>query len=162
MTGDFIELLERLVRAEVDFVIVGGFAGTVYGCTMVTQDVDICCDFSPANLLALQKAIANVHPVHRTMPGRKELELTERNCRSFKNLCLDTDIGRLDCFGSIGGVGDYQKVKEKSVMMETGGVRLQVLSLDALIESKRAMNRPRDIQAITELEAIRELRKDKK
>jgi hypothetical protein len=129
---------------------------------MVTQDVDICLDFSPANLLALQKAIANVHPVHRMIPGRQKLELTEKNCGSFKNLYLDTDIGRIDCLGSIKGVGDYQKVKEESVMMETDGVRLQVLNLDALIESKKAMNRPRDRQAIAELEAIKKLRKGKK
>src|SRR5271157_4541041 len=128
MTGDFIILLKRLVKAGVDFVIVGGFAGTVYGCTLVTQDVDICCDFSPANLLALQKAIVDVHPVHRMTPGRKKLELTEKNCSSFKNLYLDTDIGRLDCLSQIEGVGDYRKVKEESVTMETGGVRLQVLN----------------------------------
>jgi hypothetical protein len=162
MTGDFIELLERLVKAGVDFVIVGGFAGTVYGCTLVTQDVDICLDFSPANLLALQKAIANMHPVHRMTPGRKKLELTGKNCGDFKNLYLDTDIGRLDCLGSIKGIGDYQKVKDKSVTMETEDVRLQVLNLDALIESKKAMNRPRDRQAIAELEAIKKLRKDRK
>jgi hypothetical protein len=161
MTEDFIELLERLVKAGVDFVIVGGFAGTVYGCMMVTQDVDICFDFSPANLLTLQKAIADLNPVHRMTPGRKKLELTEENCGNFKNLYLDTDIGRLDCLGSIKGVGDYQKVKEESVTVETGGVRLQVLNIDALIESKKAMNRPRDRQAIAELEAIKKLRKDK-
>jgi hypothetical protein len=45
-------LLECLVHAGVDFVIVGGYAGVVHGCTYVTQDIDICCDFSPANLLA--------------------------------------------------------------------------------------------------------------
>jgi predicted nucleotidyltransferase len=162
MTGDFIELLERLHKAGVDFVIVGGFAGTVYGCMMVTQDVDICLDFSPANLLALQRAICDSHPVHRMTPSRQKLELTEKNCSSFKNLYLDTDIGRLDCLGSIEGVGDYQKVKEESVMIETDGVRLRVLNLDALIESKKAMNRPRDRQAIAELEAIKKLRKGKK
>jgi hypothetical protein len=158
MTGDFIELLERLNRAGVDFVIVGGFAGTVYGCTLVTQDVDICLDFSPANLLALEKAIADLHPVHRMTPRRKKLELTEENCGSFNNLYLDTDIGRLDCLGAITGIGDYQKVKKKSVMIKTDGVRLRVLNLDALIESKKAMNRPRDRQAVAELEAIKKLR----
>jgi hypothetical protein len=162
MTGDFIELLERLVKAGVDFVIVGGFAGTVYGCTLVTQDIDICLDFSPANLLALQKSISDLHPVHRMTPNKKKLELTRENCGSFNNLYLDTDIGRLDCLGSIKGVGDYQKVKQVCVMVETGGVRLQVLNLDALIESKKAMNRPRDRQAIAELEAIKKLRKGMK
>jgi hypothetical protein len=65
------DLLERLARAGVDFVIVGGYAGVVHGCTYLTQDVDICCDFSARNLLALQRAIADLHPVHRMTPGRK-------------------------------------------------------------------------------------------
>lgn len=46
MTSNFFNLLERLVKAGVDFIIVGGFAGVVYGCTYITQDIDICCDFS--------------------------------------------------------------------------------------------------------------------
>ena len=68
MSSDFLSLLERLVRAGVDFVIVGGFAGVVHGCTYVTQDIDICCDFSPANLISLQTAISDFHTVHRMTP----------------------------------------------------------------------------------------------
>ena len=39
MRNDFFDLLKRLTDADVDFVIVGGFAGVVYGCTYVTQDI---------------------------------------------------------------------------------------------------------------------------
>jgi hypothetical protein len=161
MTRDFISLLERLTKAEIDFVVVGGFAGAVHGCALVTQDVDICLDFSPANLLKLQEAIRDLHPVHRMTPGRKKLELTEKYCGDFKNLYLDTDMGRLDCLGQIQGIGDYHRAKEVSIVLEMGGVRLRVLSLDALIESKKSMNRPRDRQAILELEAIKKLMKGK-
>jgi len=63
VTGGALNLLERLARAGVDFVIVGGFAGVVHGCTYLTEDIDICCDFIPANLLALQRALAELHPV---------------------------------------------------------------------------------------------------
>jgi len=162
MRDDFIGLLGRLVREGIDFVIIGGFAGTVHGCTLLTQDVDICIDFSPANLLTLQKAIRDLHPVHRMTPGRKKLELTEKNCGQFKNLYLDTDIGQLDCLSHVQGIGDYQKVKGASEVIETGGVRLRVLKINALIESKKAMNRPRDKQAIIELEAIKKLRNGKR
>jgi len=90
VSSDFLNLLERLVRAGVDFVVIGGFAGVVHGCTYVTQDIDICCDFSPATLLAVR-----------------------------------------------------------------------VLSLDALIKAKKSMNRPRDKEAVLQLEAIKKLRKSK-
>ena len=162
MTADFFNLFERLAKGGVDFVIVGGFAGVVHGCTYVTQDIDICCDFSPANLLKLQGAVSDLHPVHRMTPNRKKLKLTQKTCGQLKNLYLDTDIGQLDCMSFIDGVGDYEKVKRASELVKVEDVQLRVLSVGALIKAKNAMNRPRDKQAVLELEAVRKLKRPKR
>lgn len=159
MSGDFFNLLEKLVNAGVDFVIIGGFAGVVHGCTYVTGDIDICCDFKPATLLALQKAISDLHPVHRMTPGRKELKLTEQTCSQFKNLYIDTDIGQLDCLSFIDGLGDYSEVKQESELIEVEEIKMRVLSVDALIKTKKSMKRLRDKEAVLQLEAIKKLRK---
>ncbi|MDT8301185.1 MAG: hypothetical protein RQ760_06835 [Sedimentisphaerales bacterium] len=161
MSSDFFNLLERLVNAGMDFVIVGGFAGVVHGCTYVTQDIDICCDFKPATLLTLQKAISNLHPVHRMTPGRKKLKLTEQTCVQFKNLYLDTDIGQLDCLSFIDGLGGYGEVKKESDFIEVEKFKMRVLSVDALIKAKKSMNRLRDKETVLQLEAIKKLRKPK-
>ena len=161
MSSDFLNLLERLVNAGVDFVIVGGFAGVVHGCTYVTQDIDICCDFSAANLLALQRAISDLDPVHRMTPNRKKFQLTEQMCGQFKNLNLDTRIGQLDCLSFIDGLGDYSQVKQESEVVEVENMKMCVLSLDALIRAKESMNRPRDEEAILQLKAIKKLRNPK-
>jgi hypothetical protein len=158
VSNDFVNLLERLVNNGVEFVIVGGFAGVVHGCTYVTQDIDICCDFSPANLLLLQKAISDLNPVHRMTPNRKKLKLSDRTCEQFKNLYLDTENGQLDCLSFIDGLGNYSRVKQESEFVEVEDVKIRVLSLDALIKSKRALNRPRDKAAILQLESINRLR----
>ena len=158
MSSDFLNLLGRLVKADVDFVIIGGFAGVVHGCTYVTQDIDICCDFSPTTLLALQRAISDLHPVHRMTPKRKKLQLTEQTCGQFKNLYLDTDIGQLDCLSFIDGLGDYSQTKRESELVEVEEMKVRVLSLDALIKSKKSMDRLRDKEAILQLEAIKELK----
>ncbi len=162
MTDDFVSLLEHLVEAGVDFVIVGGFAGVIHGGTYITQDIDICCDFSVANLSRLQKALSNIHPVHRMTPNRQPLELTEENCSQFKNLYLDTDIGQLDCVSFIDGLGDYQKVRQAGELVEVRDMKLYVLSLNALIKAKKAMNRPRDKQTLLQLEAIKKLKSKQK
>ena len=161
MKSDFIDLIERLIKAKVDFVIIGGFAGVVHGCTYVTQDVDICCDFTPENLLRLQKAISDFHPVHRMTPKRQKLHLTKKNCETLKNLYLDTDIGQLDCVSFVDGVGDYQQAKSASGLVKVETLQLPVLGLDALIKAKKAMNRPRDKLAVTQLEAVKKLKKQK-
>ncbi|HCO94347.1 MAG TPA: nucleotidyltransferase [Phycisphaerales bacterium] len=160
MSNDFVNLLERLVKNGVDFVIVGGFAGVAHGCTYVTQDIDICCDFSPANLLALQKAISDLDPVHRMTPNRKKLKLTDKTCEQFKNLYLDTKNGQLDCLSFIDCLGDYSRAKQESEFIEVEDMKIRVLSLDALIKTKRAMNRPRDKAAVLQLESIKRLRKE--
>jgi hypothetical protein len=162
VSTSFLTLLELLAKNEVDFVVVGGFAGVVYGCTYTTQDVDICCDFSTANLLRLQNALADFHPVHRMTPKRVKLALTEKNCADFKNLYLDTDIGQLDCLSFINGIGDFQTVRKNSMLIETEGVQLRILSINALIETKKAMGRPRDREAVAQLEAVKQLQQQKR
>lgn len=161
MSSDFINLLERLVKAGVDFVVVGGFAGIAHGCTFVTQDIDICCDFDPENLLRLQKALSGLNPVNRMTPKRKKLELNETNTGQFKNLYLDTDIGQLDCIGFVAGIGDYSQVKQASEQVQMQNIEIHILGIDALIKAKQAMNRPRDKQAVLQLEAIKKLKKEK-
>jgi hypothetical protein len=157
MSSDLPSLVRRLARAGVKFVLVGGYAGVVHGCTLVTQDIDICCDFSPTNLLALQAALADLHPVHRMTPGRLPLELTAENVGEFRNLYLDTDLGHLECLSEIQGLGGYDTVASVSQTIEIDDISLRVLTIDALIAAKEAMNRPRDREAIRQLRAIKEL-----
>ena len=159
MNTDYDSLLERLANNGVDFVIVGGFAGVVHGCTYLTQDIDICCDFSSTNLLALQNAISDLDPVHRMTPKRVSLNLTEESCAGLKYLYLDTKKGQLDCLSFIDGLGDFSRVKKESELIQVENTQMRVLNLEALIRTKRAMNRPRDKEALSQLEAIKELRK---
>jgi hypothetical protein len=156
MIGSFLELLTYLAKAEVNFVIIGGFASVVHGCTNVTQDIDLCCDFSPANLMRLQEALASLNPVHRMTTKKIKLELTEENCKSLKNLYLDTDLGQLDCLGYVKGVGGYGQAIKVSEKIEIDGKVFNILNIEALIESKQAMNRPHDQQTIIELKALKE------
>ena len=156
MNSDLLDILKRLTENHVSFVVIGGFAATVYGCSIMTEDMDICCDFSPENLLRLQKALADLHPVHRMTPGRKPLEITLENAEGLKNLYIDTDMGTLDCLSLVEGVGDFGKALKASRKIETDGLMLNILTIDALIEAKEAMRRPRDRQAVIQLKAIRE------
>ena len=157
---DYFNLLFRLNKAGVDFVIIGGFAGVVHGCTLVTQDIDICCDFSPENLLLIQDGLSELNPVHRMTPKKPKLKLTMENCEQYNNLYLDTDLGQLDCLGAVDGIGDFAKVKSQSQPIEVDDLEFHVLGIDALIDTKKALNRPRDAEAIIQLEAIKKLQKE--
>ena len=122
------ELTRRLVEAQVEFVLIGGFAAVTHGVTLVTRDVDICCRFSEANLRRIQKAFADVHPVHRSRPDLP-LALTPEQCAGLKNLYLKTDLGIVDCLGEVLGVGDFESALEHSVELELPFGNCRVLRL---------------------------------
>jgi len=58
--------------------------------------------------------------------------------------------------GEITGGGDFDKLLPKCVELEVFGLACRCLSLDGLIETKRAVGRPKDLQAIAELQIIRD------
>lgn len=153
---DLESLLQRLIEGGVEFVVVGGFAAVAHGASLPTQDVDVCCRFTPDNLLKLQRAIAHLHPVHRMVPSRPPLQLTPENCVGLRNLYLDTDWGQLDCLGEVLALGAYEDVVPQSIAVEAAGGVCRILSIDALIRAKDAMGRPRDREAALQLRAIRE------
>ena len=76
--------------------------------------------------------------------------------KGFSNLYLTTDLGQLDILDEIPAVGGYTEVAQHTVTVDVGGVSCRVLDIDALIQAKRALGRPRDVQAATELDAIRD------
>jgi hypothetical protein len=39
-------LLNRLADAGIEFVVIGGFAGTLHGSALITDDVDVCAVLS--------------------------------------------------------------------------------------------------------------------
>jgi hypothetical protein len=157
MSQTYIDLLTRLVKAQVRFVLIGGYACIVHGGTQTTEDVDVCCDFAPENLLRLQQALTDLNPVHRMTPQRLPLSITSENCHNLKNLYLDTDLGQLDCISVVQGLGDFSQIEQMCETIDAEQTQLKVLNRDALIKSKKAMDRPRDREAVRQLEAIKKM-----
>jgi molybdopterin-guanine dinucleotide biosynthesis protein len=51
------QLIQRLSDAEIDFVIVGGFAGMLHGSSLVTRDLDVCAVLSRENVAKLRDVL---------------------------------------------------------------------------------------------------------
>jgi len=49
------EPVRRLIAAEVEFVLMGGFATVAHRVTLVTRDLDIYCRFTVKQLKEIQK-----------------------------------------------------------------------------------------------------------
>ncbi|OJU98322.1 MAG: hypothetical protein BGO12_02720 [Verrucomicrobia bacterium 61-8] len=153
---ELARLSSRLAAHDVRFVIVGGLSVIMHGSALMTRDVDVVCSVDSENLLRIHTALEELHPVHRMTPAKLPFTREQALSGGLKNLYLTTDWGQLDCLGEIKGVGDYEACRRESEILEIDGCSMRVLSIDALIQAKRAMGRPRDLHAVLELEAIRE------
>lgn len=154
-------LLSALAEEQVDYVLVGGIAAAMHGTTRITPDVDIAYATDSANLQRLCAAINRFEP-RRLVLGQPEgavLHFEPELLRKERVVQLETTIGRLDLLDRIRGFGSYAAVKKLKEIQTIGVTQVHVLSIDGLIKAKRAMGRPKDIQDVTELEAIREVRR---
>lgn len=148
-------LLTRLIAYDVEFVVVGGFAAVAHGSPLMTMDIDVCCDMADKNIRRLLAALADLNPVHRMTPKHRPFTLESLGGSPVRNLYLDTDWGQLDCLGEVLGLGDFNAVLKESETVDLSGHPCRILTVDALIEAKRAMGRPRDLETIAYLQAIR-------
>ena len=155
-------LVLRLHKHGCQFVIVGGFGAVSLGSSLVTRDVDLACDLSPDNLLRAWQALDGLHPVHRMTPDRQPFTREQAGRGDWNNLYLATDLGQLDLLGEVKGIGDFKQCLANSDPLMISGSEIRVLTLEAMITSKRAMGRPRDLHTVLELEVIREQRNKQK
>lgn len=153
---DFEKALTLLSDEGVQFVIIGGLAITIHGSSYVTFDLDICYARDGENLVRLARAFHPVNPRLRGAPAGLPFHLDEETLKRGLNYTLTTDVGDVDLIGEVAGVGDYQVVAAASMSVELFGRPYAVLTLGALIASKRAAGRPKDLQVLPELEALRE------
>jgi hypothetical protein len=153
---DFKALLRALRGAEVDFILVGGVAATVHGSARLTLDLDVVYGRSPANLERLALALTPYHPYLRGAPRGLPFRWDAQTLARGLNFTLTTDLGDIDLLGEIAGGGFYGDLLPHSIVIQVFGVECYCLGLERLIHVKRAAGRPKDLEAIAELEAINE------
>ena len=155
-------LIKELHRLEVEFVIIGGMAAVAQGSAYLTLDLDLCYSRKKENLEKLAKALAPFNPSLRGAPRGLPFQLDERTLRLGLNFTLTTDLGDLDILGEVTGMGSYEKLLPFSEELEIYGMRCQVLTLEGLIKSKRAVGRAKDLMLLPELEALLDIRNSQK
>lgn len=154
--GDLALLLARLIKCDVRFVIIGGYAVMAHGASMTTVDLDICAPLHYENAKRIGEALKDVRPRYRPHPKFIPLNVTPEFCQHLKNLYLRTDIGDIDILGEVPHFGDYAKVEQSSVLLELPIGPCRVINIDSLIAIKTAVGRKRDRDAVILLNAIRE------
>jgi len=156
--AEFEKLLRALHGAGVDFIVIGGAAANVHGSARLTLDLDVVYARTAQNIDRLVDALRPLEPYLRGAPPGLPFRWDAETLRKGLNFTLSTTLGPLDLLGEVTGGGNYAALLPDTVAATLFGVECRCLSLDTLIRVKRAAGRPNDLEAIAELEAIREER----
>lgn len=155
---DLAALITALAEAEVRFIVVGGMAGIAHGSARVTFDLDCVYDRDPENIARLARALAPFRPTLRGAPVGLPFRFDVPTIMAGLNFTLDTTAGPIDFLGEIVGGGRHDDLLPNTVELRVFGQPCRVVSLPCLIRLKRAAGRPRDLEAIAELEILDEER----
>ena len=153
---DIERLLEALSGAGVEFILVGGVAATVHGSARLTQDIDVVYARAGENLERLVTALAAHGPYLRGAPSGLPFCFDTQTLEGGLNFTLTTRLGDIDLLGEVVGGGRYEDLIPHSVKITLFGLPCRCLDLPTLIRVKRAAGRPKDLDAISELQAILE------
>jgi predicted nucleotidyltransferase len=153
---DFKALLRALTDGGVEFILIGGAAATVHGSARLTRDVDVVYRRTPENIARLAAALTPYQPYVRGAPPGLPFRWDVATIARGLNFTLVTQLGDVDLLGEIVGGGGYDALLPSTSVVRAFDIACRCLNLDRLIEVKRAAGRPKDFEALAELEAILE------
>jgi hypothetical protein len=157
---DPLRALDALNDHAVDYVVVGGWGTLQHGATRLTQDLDICPQLTAENLDRLAQALTALHAELQIAPGQT-VPVPIIDARLLAQMQIgnwSTDAGGLDVLQHIPAVDGrelgYQELAGDAVQTQDEGRAFLVASLADITASKRAAGRPKDLEALPELDRL--------
>lgn len=153
--ADLEGLIEALLRAEVDFLVVGGAAAVLHGAPTTTWDLDIVYSRTEENLDRLTSLLEELQALVRD-PGGRELRPSRSHLEAAGQLRLLTDLGPMDLLGRLHDGRGYDELLAHSQVVGDEDFNVRLLDLDTLIEVKMATGRAKDKLMVPALLALRD------
>ncbi len=172
-TGDSFDpmpILRVLDDHGVDYIVIGGVAARAHGARRITFDLDVVTERSRQNLQRLATALIELGARLRVANLAEDLDLPHLNAdllAGWRNVTWSTRYGPFDVLGDVPGPGrqryDYDRLSTNAVRTihtdPDGRLAVWVAGLDDLVDSKRTVGRPKDLEALSELEQLRRRRR---
>lgn len=144
---DFLEFMELLNKHEVQYLLVGGHAVNAHGRARNTGDLDLLVGTTDENSQKLFKAIDEFG--FDSMPIQDYLKSSKKSFEQFifeKNIKLPSDFDKIEIMGRISGIKSFDDAFSQKKIAIHEGIKLNVISLNDLINNKIASGRPKDLE----------------
>jgi hypothetical protein len=156
---DPFAMCDILNQEGVEYVVLGGFAAILRGSPITTHDLDVIPWRDRSNLDRLGRALTRMNAMIRISGDPVPTKIDGGFPANMPHMLnLVTDFGEIDLtFSPAGSAGDFEGWKKGATSeVIDDGLTVLVASLDDIIDSKRAANRPKDLMALPYLESLRD------
>lgn len=160
MAADFGTVTRHLTENGVDLIVIGGWAASLHGLARNTLDVDYVYARTRENIARLVAAMRPLDPYLRGAPPGLPFVFDEKTVEMGLNFTLTTKLGDIDLLGEVAGGGPYERLLPFTQKIEAFGITCRCVTLERLIQLKRAAGRPRDLEVIADLLALLEERRE--
>ena len=137
LNSNFKDMLTALSDADVDYLLVGGYAMAAHGCPRATGDIDIWIRPTADNAAKAWKALE-----------RFGAPLSRMTVTDFHTPDIVYQIGlppqRIDILTSVSGV-DFEAAWAERMPIEVESLAVSVIGLRHLYENKLSCGRDRDL-----------------
>lgn len=154
-------LLETLSRHKVKFVLIGALAARMHGFPRFTADADITPASDKPNLERLAAALKELDAKVYTesVPAGLAFDCSATALARAGMWNLVTNAGRIDIAFEPAGVEGYEDLKKDAESFDAFGIKFLVASLDDIIRSKEAAARPKDLDDVVILKALKRMKR---
>jgi hypothetical protein len=138
-------VLGTMRKYGVKYVLVGGFAGTLYGAKRATTDIDICPAWDRENLTQIVAALRELGAIEKGTGLAADLS----GIYGMETTNWRTQFGDVDVLLGIPNKSQYEKAQYKqlaadALVLEVADDTVLVASLPAIIRSKELADREKD------------------
>jgi hypothetical protein len=141
--ADLRALIEALVGAGVEFIVVGGGAAVLQGAPTTTLDLDIVHRQTEENVSRLLKLLGSLNAYIREAANRR-LRPDASLLLGRGQVSLSTDLGPLDPLCRLHDGRGYDELLAHSEVVTDGQIQIRVIDLPTLIEIKSTTGRSKD------------------
>jgi predicted nucleotidyltransferase len=140
------DLYASFASHNVEYLVIGGIAAIIHGVPRMTLDLDILIAATPDNARATLQALRDA--------GMGTARLIEAEDLLAQDVTVFDDVLVVDVQIRTPGLV-FEEAWERRRAETIEGVRVNVVSLDDLIASKEASDRPTDREALVALRRLR-------
>ncbi len=143
-------LIAVLDAHHVRYILIGALGARLQGFPRLTADADITPSRDEENLGHLAAALRELHArvYTESVPEGLAFDFTGKTLARNEMWNLVTSAGRLDIAFVPAGTTGYEDLKRTAITYDIDGATIEVASLEDIVRSKRAADRPQDRQDI--------------